>query len=110
MAMNTSDWPYRKGRWITFNFFFLLSKQLYDWLTVNKFLVKELLKSHDDKSNGSLGTDDFVSCLYGIGAPLDETSKTKLLAVYDKKGEGKINYIDLLSDHKYIHAVCKYHH
>jgi len=80
-------------------------KQLYDWLVVNKLAVRDLLKSYDAESTGMVETEDFFSCLSGMGKSLDVEHKTKLLATYDKKKEGKINFGDLLSDHKYIHAV-----
>lgn len=82
-----------------------LLSQLYDWLIVNKVAVKEMLCSYDPDKTGTIETEDFFSSLSGMGMPLTEEGRTKLLAVYDKKGEGKMNYNDLLADHKYIHAV-----
>ncbi len=79
--------------------------QLYDWITVNKLGVKGLLKDADTDGKGSLSTDMFMSTLSTISIPLEEESRAKLLAIYDKKGEGEISYSDLLSEHKYIHAV-----
>lgn len=70
--------------------------------------MKDLLKSYDSEGTGSLETEDFFSCLSGMGKLLEEECKAKLLAIYDKKGEGKMNYGDLLADHKYIHAVSQY--
>ena len=37
--------------------------------------------------------------------PLQSDDIIKLLSIYDKKGEGKINYDDFISEQKYIHAV-----
>lgn len=79
--------------------------QLYDWLIVNRLAVKDLLRSYDPDNTGVMDTEDFFSSLSGMGVPMTEEGKTKLLAVYDKKGEGKLNYQDILADHKYIHAV-----
>ncbi len=72
---------------------------------MNKLAVKELLKSKDEESSGSLPVEAFFECLADLGAPLEEEHKTKLLAIYDKKGEGSLSYRDLLDEHKYIHAV-----
>lgn len=72
---------------------------------MNKLAVKDLLKGFDSENNGSLETEDFFTSMSSMGMPLTEEGKAKLLTVYDKKGEGKISYSDLLSDHKYIHAV-----
>ena len=82
-----------------------LNAQLYDWLIVNKLAVKQLLKSFDYERTGVLETEEFFSSLTTMGIPLDEEGRTKLLSIYDKKKEGKVNYEDLLADHKYIHAV-----
>ena len=79
--------------------------QLYDWLTMNKLAVKDLLRGFDSENKGSLETEDFFTSMASMAMPLTEEGKAKLLTVYDKKGEGKISYNDLLSDHKYIHAV-----
>lgn len=43
----------------------------------------------------------------GIDAPLNEEQWENFLKIYDKKGEGSINWDDILSDHKYVHAVSK---
>ena len=72
---------------------------------MNKLAVKDLLKSQDTKHSGSLPVDKFFGCLLDLGAPLEEEDKSKLLAIYDKKGEGSLSYADLLEEHKYIHAV-----
>lgn len=72
---------------------------------MSKMAVKDLLKSFDSEDKGSLETDDFFTSMSGMGMPLTEDGKAKLLTVYDKKGEGKISYSDLLSNHKYTHAV-----
>ena len=40
-----------------------------------------------------------------MGAPLQSEHLTTLLGIYDKKGEGVMNYDDYLSEQKYIHAV-----
>ena len=72
---------------------------------MNKLAVKEMCLSYDPDVTGTMETEDFFSGLSGMGLPLEDEAKTKLLAVYDKKGEGKMNYTDLQADHKYIHAV-----
>ena len=79
--------------------------QFYDWLIVNKIAVKDHLKSQDSECSGSMAVEKFFGCLLDLGAPLEEEHKTKLLAIYDKKGEGSLSYQDLLAEHKYIHAV-----
>ena len=61
----------------------------------------------DVERKGALETDELFSSLSDLGVPLEEEGRTRLLAVYDKKGSGKISYEDLLADHKYIHAVSK---
>ena len=40
-----------------------------------------------------------------MGVPLQSDDLTSLLAIYDKKGEGVMNYDDYISEQKYIHAV-----
>lgn len=72
---------------------------------VNKISVKEMLRGHDTERTGSLPVVTFMACLSELHIPLSQDSKTKLLAIYDKKGEGVINYDELLSVHKYIHTV-----
>lgn len=40
-----------------------------------------------------------------MGAPLESEHLTSLFAIYDKKGEGVMNYDDFISEQKFIHAV-----
>lgn len=40
-----------------------------------------------------------------MDVPLSEEQWENFLRIYDKKGEGSINWDDILSDHKYVHAV-----
>ena len=63
------------------------------------------MKTHEDNKNGVLPVDGFISALEGLGVPLTEEEWPKLMKIYDKKGEGSINWDDLMSDHKYVHAV-----
>lgn len=40
-----------------------------------------------------------------MGMSLQSDERSKLIKIYDKKGEGFVNWDDLVSEHKYIHAV-----
>ena len=42
-----------------------------------------------------------------MGAPLTGQDMTKLMRIYDKKGEGHLDWDDLISEHKYINVVRK---
>lgn len=72
---------------------------------MNKRAVVELLKEKNPEKSDVVTTELFFSILEEIGAPLDSDSKSRLLAIYDKKGEGKINYDDFITDQKFVHAV-----
>ena len=85
--------------------FFLVSWQLHDWVQVNKKALVDVLKEQDEAKSEVITTEQFFSTLEGIAAPLDSDIKVKLLAIYDKKGEGKINYTDFLTEQKFVHAV-----
>lgn len=64
-----------------------------------------LLSSHEDNKDGVMPTESFTATLTNIGVPLTETEWPQLLKTYDKKGEGSLNWDDLLTDHKYVNAV-----
>ena len=69
------------------------------------------MKLVDTEGKGTLETEEFFSSMADIGIPLSalsEDGKTKLLAIYDKKGEGRFPYQDFLDEHKYIHAVSHF--
>ena len=72
---------------------------------MNKKALVDLLKEQDEAKSEVITTEQFFSALEGIAAPLDSDIKVKLLAIYDKKGEGKINYTDFLTEQKFVHAV-----
>ena len=72
---------------------------------MNKRAVLELLKEKSTEKSDVVTTELFFSVLEEIGAPLDSDCKSRLLAIYDKKGEGKINYDDFITDQKFVHAV-----
>ena len=72
---------------------------------MNKQVVIELLKEQCPDKTDVITTDQFFSVLEGISVPLDSDSKVKLLAIYDKKGEGKLNYDDFITEQKFVHAV-----
>ena len=79
--------------------------QLYDWMVVNRVAVMDVLKEQDEERSGVIPSDKFTEVLQGIGVPLQSEEFDKLLKVYDKKGEGKLNYEDFLTEQKFIHAV-----
>ena len=79
--------------------------QLYDWVQVNRQVVTDVLKEQDPDKSGVIPTQQFTTSLEGIGIPLQSEEFEKLIRVYDKKGEGKLNYDDFLTEQKYIHAV-----
>ena len=81
--------------------------QLYDWIQTNKRAVLDLLRSQDQSANFTLPTDAFSSTLEQASVPLGPEELKKLVSVCDKKGEGVLNYDDLLSDHKYINIQFK---
>ena len=74
---------------------------------MNKRVVVELLKEKSPDKSDVITTDEFFSVLEGINAPLDSDSKVKLLAIYDKKGEGKINHDEFITEQKFVHAVSE---
>ncbi len=65
----------------------------------------DVLKEQDEERSGVIPSDKFTEVLQGIGVPLQSEEFDKLLKVYDKKGEGKLNYEDFLTEQKFIHAV-----
>ena len=67
----------------------------------------DLLREQDPDSKGTISTDALTSTLQSIAVPLESDEFSKLLALYDKKGEGVMNYNDFLSEQKYIHAVSR---
>ena len=75
---------------------------------MNKRDIMDLLRAQDPNGTGMIPTDTFTSTLQSIKAPLEHDELSKLLAIYDKKGEGVMNYDDLISEQKYIHAVSPY--
>lgn len=78
-------------------------------MEVNKTLVWESLKNCIDNRNGVLPVETFKTLLAeGMDAPITEDDWPKLLKIYDKKNEGVLNWEDLITDHKYIHAVSIY--
>ena len=64
-----------------------------------------MLKEGSVNDDGVIQSDVFKELMTQMGAPLSEEEEEKLLKIYDKKGEGSINWDDLLTDHKYVHAV-----
>ena len=72
---------------------------------MNKPVVIDVLKEHDTNKSGVISTEEFTTSLQGIGVPLQSEEFDKLLKIYDKKGEGKLNYEDFLTEQKFIHAV-----
>lgn len=72
---------------------------------MNKRDIMDLLRAQDPNGTGTIPTDTFTSILQSIKAPLEHDELSKLLTIYDKKGEGVMNYDDFISEQKYIHAV-----
>ena len=72
---------------------------------MNKKILLDLLKEQNTEKSEVITTEQFFSTLEGIAAPVDSDKKVKLLAIYDKKGEGKINYTDFITEQKFVHAV-----
>jgi Ca2+-binding EF-hand superfamily protein len=72
---------------------------------VNKKVLVDLFKEEDAAKSEVITPEQFFSTLEGIAAPLDSDIKVKLLATYDKKGEGKVNYTDFITEQKFVHAV-----
>ena len=97
--------PTRGVRGVFFVFFCLRLLQLYDWAHTNRHLLLELCREQQSGEDGVMTTDAFTSVLHTMGAPLQPDHITSLLTIYDKKGEGVINYDDFISEQKYIHAV-----
>jgi hypothetical protein len=81
--------------------------QLFDWLQVNKLLLWELLKASESNVDGVMSVEEFQTILKDMNVPLGDDEWTKILKIYDKKNEGKLNWDDLLTDHKYVHAQFK---
>lgn len=65
----------------------------------------DVLREEDKEKSGVIPTEEFKKVLQGMGVPLQEEGFEKLFKVYDKKGEGKINYEDFYTEQKFIHAV-----
>ena len=75
---------------------------------MNKASVSELLRSHDEGGElvGNISTDNFVESLKLLQCPVNNDENiSKLSAIYDKAKHGRLNYDDLLEEHKYVHAV-----
>ena len=83
----------------------ILFVQLHDWVQVNKRLLLDSYREEDMERKGIMASDTFTSVLKTLGSPLEEADFQKLLSTYDKKGEGKINYEDFISEQKYVNAV-----
>ncbi len=79
---------------------------MFDWLQCNKQLVYYSLKDTTTGDDGVIQCDVFKDILTQCNIPLTEEEWEKLLKIYDKKGEGRMSWDDLLTDHKYVHAVC----
>lgn len=78
---------------------------------MNKASVIELIQSRDEGGElvGNISTDNFVESLKLLQCPVNnDENMSKLLAIYDKAKHGRINYEDLLEEHKYVHAVSKF--
>ena len=78
---------------------------------MNKVSVSELLRSHDEGGElvGNITTDNFVGSLKLLQCPVNNDENiSKLSAIYDKAKHGRINYDDLLEEHKYVHAVSAF--
>lgn len=89
-------------------FFLLALLQLYDWAQTNKHLLLDLCREHRSGDSYMIITEAFTSSvLQPMGAPLQSENLTSLLAIYDKKVEGVINYDDFIFEQKYIHAVSQ---
>ena len=72
---------------------------------MNKISISELLRSHDEGGElvGNITTDNFVGSLKLLQCPVNNDENiSKLSAIYDKAKHGRINYDDLLEDHKYV--------
>ena len=72
---------------------------------MNKPRLLELCREQQSGEGGVITTEAFTSVLHTMGAPLESEGLTSLLAIYDKKGEGVMNYDDFISEQKFIHAV-----
>ena len=82
--------------------------QLYDWIVVNKTCFSELLRSHDEGGElvGNISIENFVESLKLLQCPVNNNENiSKLTAIYDKAKHERLNYDDLLEEHKYVHAV-----
>lgn len=82
-------------------------QQLYDWIIVNKTSVNEVLRSHDEGGEliGSISTENFIESLKLLQCPINDDGISKLIVQYDKSKQGRLNYQDMLEEHKYVHAV-----
>ena len=75
---------------------------------MNKASVSKLLRSHDEGGElvGNITTNNFVESLKLLQCPVNNDENiSKLSAIYDKAKHGRLNYDDLLEEHKYVHAV-----
>lgn len=66
----------------------------------------DVLRSQEENKGTVIPTEVFASALESMDAPLTGEDMSTLAHIYDKKGEGKFDWDDLISEHKYIHAVC----
>jgi len=74
---------------------------------MNKTSVTELLRSHDEggESIGTITTENFIESLKLLHCPINDDGISKLIVQYDKSKQGRLNYEDMLEEHKYVHAV-----
>ena len=67
------------------------------------------LKYSPDNKEGTIPVDRFKEALGELRVPLGGEEWEKLMKTYDKKETGSMSWDDLLTDHKYVHAVSSYY-
>ena len=74
---------------------------------MNKAALLDVLQAQEENRGTVMPTEAFALALESMGAPLTGQDMTKLMRIYDKKGEGRLDWDDLISEHKYINAVSE---
>ena len=76
--------------------------QLYDWSLARKIKLMELFKKYDPDDTGTIPKDDFIETMMDLKAPVDQGNLAKIVALYDKNKESKIDYSDYFNGKKYV--------
>lgn len=61
-----------------------------------------MFAKYDPDDKGVINKDDFSDSLQGLNAPIEDDEMKKLLTIYDKNRDGKIDFNDFLTGKKFL--------